>query len=138
MRRSGWGITAIDFDNDGWIDLAAVVETPKGPELRVLRNKGAQGFEDVSAHAWARQAEAADPRALIAADLDNDLAADLVLSQLGSDPVVLHNEGGNKNHALQIDFKGLADNKTGLGHEGRSLLQRHCGRSLKSRAARDI
>ena len=23
----GWGITAIDFDNDGWIDLAAVVET---------------------------------------------------------------------------------------------------------------
>ena len=45
----GWGITAIDFDNDGWIDLAAVVETAKGTELRVFRNKGAQGFEDVSA-----------------------------------------------------------------------------------------
>ena len=35
--------------------------------------------------------------------------------QLGGDPVVLHNEGGNKNHALRIDFKGLADNKTGIG-----------------------
>ena len=28
---------------------------------------------------------------------------------------VLHNAGGNKNHALRIDLKGLADNKTGLG-----------------------
>jgi ASPIC and UnbV len=38
-----------------------------------------------------------------------------VVTQLGLDPVVLHNQGGNTNHALRIDFKGLADNKTGLG-----------------------
>ncbi len=111
----GWGITAIDFDNDGWIDLAAVVETAKGTELRVFRNKGAQGFEDVSASLGLDKLKLHDPRALIAADLDNDLAADLVVTQLGGDPVVLHNQGGNKNHALRIDFKGLADNKTGLG-----------------------
>jgi tetratricopeptide (TPR) repeat protein len=111
----GWGITAIDFDNDGWIDLAAVVETPKGTELRVFRNKGTQGFEDVSASLGLDKLKLHDPRALIAADLDNDLAADLVVTQLGGDPIVLHNQGGNKNHALRIDFKGLADNKTGLG-----------------------
>ena len=111
----GWGITAIDFDNDGWIDLAAVVETAKGTELRVFRNKGAQGFEDVSASLGLDKLKLHDPRSVIAADLDNDLAADLVVTQLGGDPVVLHNEGGNKNHALRIDFKGLADNKTGLG-----------------------
>ncbi len=111
----GWGITAIDFDNDGWIDLAAVVETAKGTELRVFRNKGTQGFEDVSASLGLDKVKLHDPRSLIAADLDNDLAADLVVTQLGGDPVVLHNDGGNKNHALRIDFKGLADNKTGLG-----------------------
>ncbi len=111
----GWGVTAIDFDNDGWIDLAAVVETPKGTGLRVFRNKGAQGFEDVSVLLGLDKLKLRDPRSLIAADLDNDLAADLVVTQLGGDPVVLHNEGGNKNHALRIDFKGLADNKTGLG-----------------------
>ena len=111
----GWGITAIDFDNDGWIDLAAVVGTAKGTELRVCRNKGAQGFEDVSAALGLNKLKLHEPRALIAADLDNDLAADLVVTQLGGDPVVLHNQGGNKNHALRIDFKGLADNKTGLG-----------------------
>jgi len=111
----GWGITAVDFDNDGWIDLAAVVETAKGPEVRVLRNKGAQGFEDVSASLGLNGLKLHDPRALIAADLDNDLAADLIVTQLGGDPIVLHNDGGNKNHALRIDLKGLADNKTGLG-----------------------
>jgi tetratricopeptide (TPR) repeat protein len=111
----GWGVTAIDFDNDGWIDLAAVVDTPKGIELRVFRNKGAQGFEDVSASLGLDKLKLHDPRALIAADLDNGLAADLVVTQSGGDPVVLHNDGGNKNHALRIDLKGLADNKTGLG-----------------------
>jgi tetratricopeptide (TPR) repeat protein len=111
----GGGITAIDFDNDGWIDLAAVVETAKGTELRVLRNMGAQGFEDVSASLGLDKLKLHDARAVIASDLDNDLAADLVVTQLGGDPVVLHNQGGNKNHALRIDFKGLADNKTGLG-----------------------
>ena len=111
----GWGVTAIDFDNDGWIDLAAVVETAKGSEVRVFRNQGAQGFEDVSAPLGLDKLKLHEPRALVAADLDGDLAADLVVTQLGSDLVVLHNQGGNKNHALRIDFKGLADNKTGLG-----------------------
>src|SRR5271157_4381504 len=111
----GWGVTAIDFDNDGWIDLAAVIETAKGPEVRVLRNRGTQVFEDVSASLGLNKLKLHDPRSVIAADLDNNLAADLVVTQLGGDPVVLHNQGGNKNHALRIDFKGLADNKTGLG-----------------------
>jgi len=111
----GWGITAIDFDNDGWIDLAAVVETAKGTELRAFRNQGAQGFEEVSASLGLDKLKLHDPRGLIAGDLDGDLAADLLVTQAGGDPVVLHNQGGNKNHALRIDFKGLADNKTGLG-----------------------
>jgi tetratricopeptide (TPR) repeat protein len=111
----GWGVTAIDFDNDGWIDLAAIVETAHGPELRVLRNRGDQGFEDVSSKLGLDKIKLTSPRALIAADVDGDNASDLIVSQLGRAPVVLHNHGGNKNHALHIDLKGLADNKTGLG-----------------------
>ena len=26
----GWGLTAVDIDNDGWVDLAAIVETKSG------------------------------------------------------------------------------------------------------------
>ena len=42
------GPHAIDIDNDGWIDLAAIVETTAGPQVRVLRNRGDGTFEDVS------------------------------------------------------------------------------------------
>ncbi len=112
---SGWGITAIDFDNDGWIDLAVVLETARGPELRVLRNVGEHGFEDVTAKLGLDKIKLLEPRSVIAADVDGDNDSDLVVSQLGADPVILRNEGGNRNHALRIDFKGLADNKTGLG-----------------------
>jgi cytochrome c-type biogenesis protein CcmH/NrfG len=111
----GWGLTAIDFDNDGWIDLAVVLETAHGPELRMLRNMGDQGFEDVSAKLGLDKIKLVNPRSVIAADVDGDNDSDLVVSQLGADPVVLRNDGGNKNHALLLKFKGLADNKTGLG-----------------------
>ncbi len=38
----------IDFDNDGWIDLALLVATKTGPQLRMLRNLGPGGFADVT------------------------------------------------------------------------------------------
>ena len=112
---AGWGITAIDFDNDGWIDLAVIIETARGPELRVLRNLGDQGFEDVSGKLGLDQIKLTNPRSVIAADISGNNAPDLIISELGNAPLVLRNHGGNKNHALRIDFKGLADNKTGLG-----------------------
>ena len=111
----GWGVTAVDFDNDGWLDLAVVIETARGAEVRVLRNLGERGFEDVSAKLGLDKLKLSNPRALVAADVDGDNASDLIVTQLGGPPVILRNEGGNKNHALRIGFKGLADNKTGLG-----------------------
>jgi len=36
------GSYAIDIDNDGWIDLAAIVETKAGPRVRVFAIAGRQ------------------------------------------------------------------------------------------------
>ena len=112
---AGWGLTAIDIDNDGWLDLAAVVETQHGPELRALRNMGSAGFEDVTARVKLDQVKLVEPRALIAADVDGDGAADLIVTQLDGDPLLLRNEGGNRNHSLLISLKGAADNKSAIG-----------------------
>jgi hypothetical protein len=112
---SAWGITPIDFDNDGWIDLAVVVETAKGTELRVLRNMGANGFVDVSDTLGLRKLELGGARSVVTADIDNDGAADLLVSLLDAAPVVLHNVGGSRNHSLRIDLAGLADNKSAIG-----------------------
>jgi tetratricopeptide (TPR) repeat protein len=111
----GWGLTPIDIDNDGWIDLAAIVETKAGPQVRVLRNRGDGSFEDVSQVLGLDKIKLAAPRGLMAADVDGDGAADLIVTQLNAPPVLLRNVGANKNHFVRLNLAGLADNKTGLG-----------------------
>jgi Flp pilus assembly protein TadD len=112
---AGWGLTAIDLDNDGWLDLVAAVETPHGPELRALRNLGPAGFADVTAQVKLDQVKLVQPRALFAADVDGDGAADLIVTQPNGDPLLLHNQGGNRNHSVLISMKGVADNKSAIG-----------------------
>jgi hypothetical protein len=109
----GWGVTAIDIDNDGWIDLAAIVETKGGPRVRVLRNKGDGTFEDVSRALGLDRVPLEAPRGLIA--VQGDGATDLIVTQLNAPPVLLHNVGANKNHMVRLELTGYADNKTGLG-----------------------
>jgi tetratricopeptide (TPR) repeat protein len=111
----GWGVMPVDIDNDGWIDLAAVIETSTGPQIRLLRNRGDGTFEDVSQALGLDKAALTAPRGLIAADVEGKGAADLIVTQLNGPPVLLRNEGGNKNHSVRIELAGLADNKTALG-----------------------
>src|SRR5487761_1409741 len=111
----GWGLTAIDIDNDGWIDLAALVETAHGPQLRIFRNRGAQGFQDVTTAVGLGNLKLDHPRSVLAADVDNDGDADLIVTQLNRPPILLRNDGGNRNHWVRLSLKGLADNKSALG-----------------------
>ena len=61
------------------------------------------------------QVKLVDPRALIAADVDGDGAADLIVTQPKGGPLLLRNVGGSKNHSLLVSMKGVADNKSGIG-----------------------
>lgn len=111
----GWGLTPIDIDNDGWIDLAAIVETADGPRVRVLRNLGNGTFKDVSRALGLDNVRLHDPRGLIAADVDGDGAPDLIVVQRDAAPILMRNIGANRNHFVRLDLTGLADNKTAIG-----------------------
>ncbi|MFY9853630.1 MAG: CRTAC1 family protein, partial [Terracidiphilus sp.] len=111
----GWGVTPVDIDNDGWIDLAAIVETKAGPRVRIFRNLGDGTFEDVSHALGLDSVVLHSPRGLIAADVAGDGAADLIVTQLNAPPVLLRNVGANKNHFVRLDLTGFADNKTAIG-----------------------
>jgi tetratricopeptide (TPR) repeat protein len=111
-----WGIAAFDYDNDGWVDLVAVGETAGGKgEVRLFRNLGADGFEDVTADVGLDKIQLKDPRAIVTADFDRDGATGLLITQNHGPVVLLRNEGGNQNNWLRLSFKGLADNKSAIG-----------------------
>lgn len=110
-----WGIAALDYDNDGWLDLVAVGEKDGKGEVRLLRNLGGTGFEDVSAATGLAAIQLHHPRAVVTADYDGDGDTDILITQNGGPPVLLRNDGGNRNHSLRIALKGLADNKSGIG-----------------------
>ncbi|HEY3704383.1 MAG TPA: FG-GAP-like repeat-containing protein [Terracidiphilus sp.] len=121
----GWGLTPVDIDNDGWIDLAAIVETKAGAQVRVWRNRGDGSFEDVSKTLGLDAVKLTAPRGLIAADVDGDGAADLIVTQENAAPVLLRNVGGNKNHSVRLDLSGYADNKTAIGVKMEAFAEGH-------------
>jgi len=109
-----WGVTPIDMDNDGWIDLAVLVETKAGARLRVLRNLGNGSFADVSAALGVDKLLLHAPRGLMVTDLGGTAAPSLIVLQENAAPMVLRSSGGT-NHFVRLDLTGLADNKTALG-----------------------
>ncbi len=115
-----YGIAALDYDNDGWIDIVVVGETAremkdrKG-EVRLFRNLGPDGFKNVTADVGLDKIQLKDPRAIITGDYDNDGATDLLITQNHGPAVLLRNEGGNQNHWMRLALKGLNDNKSAIG-----------------------
>jgi hypothetical protein len=101
------GLLLFDYDNDGWLDLFAF-----GNGVRLWRNKGHAGFEDVTGTLGLDRTGPVEFAE--AADLDQDGDTDLVLST----PTGLRlwrNEGGNANHQLKLHMLGNRSNASGLG-----------------------
>jgi len=113
--KSGAGIAAVDYDNDGWIDLVAVGEGASGGEVRLLRNLGGGNFADASKDAKLDSAKLTRPIAIATADVSGMGGMDLVVTQAEGAPVLLKNQGAEKNGWLEIDLKALNDNKSAIG-----------------------
>jgi len=113
--KSGAGIAAVDYDNDGWIDLVAVGEGANGGEIRLMRNLGAGNFADATKDAKLETVKLTKPIAIVAADVSGMGGMDLVVTQADGAPVLLKNEGAEKNGWIELDLKALNDNKSAIG-----------------------
>jgi len=88
------GLITLDYDNDGWLDLAAWSEE----SLMIWRGTAA-GFAVTDVV----PADRLPPRGLDTADIDGDGDLDLVVA--GEQSSLLDNEGGNAHHWLAIDLE---------------------------------
>ena len=123
------GLTAklLDYDNDGWTDIAQVNSsmldnislyhsevTYKEPKL-MFRNLGHGKFEKISEQLGPDFMRPIAARSLAVADYDNDGDLDMAIVDRGDFPELLRNDGGNANHWLEVLLIGTKSNRDGIG-----------------------
>jgi hypothetical protein len=119
----GWGMRALDFDNDGRKDLFVVnshvmdnIELTQ-PQLRypqpmLLLQYRDQKFLNVSSASGEVFRESFPGRGAAFGDLDNDGDLDVVVTACDGPARLLRNEGGHRNAWLAVELRGQ-----GLGAE---------------------
>ncbi len=105
---SNIGVSAADFDNDGWIDI--VVVNRSGGPANLYRNLGDGTFEDIVP---TLSVAPVNSQAVAVADINNDGWIDLFIPAQLSDQLLI-NEGGT-HHYLKVRTRGTDANYFGIG-----------------------
>ncbi|HEY2964302.1 MAG TPA: CRTAC1 family protein [Pyrinomonadaceae bacterium] len=123
---SGWGLKFFDYDNDGDPDLFLVNGHPDDMiESRIARvrykeplllfeNTG-RGFKDVSATSGTVFSKIFSGRGMAVGDFDNDGDLDVLASNNGEPPLLLRNQGGNKNNWVGLQLVATKSNSAAVG-----------------------
>ena len=123
---SGWGLRFFDYDNDGDPDLLLVNGHPddfvemhnarvKYKEPLVLFANTGREFKNVSEGSGAVFSRDFTGRGLATGDFDNDGDLDVVVSNNGEAPLVLRNDGGNRNNWLGLQLVATKSNSSAVG-----------------------
>jgi len=127
FHLSGFGTRFIDFDNDGRRDLFMAnghvldniqlyhAETRYAEPKLMFRNAGSGMFENVSDQLGPDFLLPRVSRGAAIGDFDNDGALDILVSNNGQSPQLLRNDGGNRNHWLQLSLIGTRSNRDAVG-----------------------
>jgi hypothetical protein len=126
LPMSGFGSRFFDYNNDGFVDLFVLNGHPFEPinklfpettykEPPFLFENTGKGFRDVAGEHGGALKKFYAGRGLAVGDIDNDGDSDLLLINVGEAPVLLRNDGGQRNHWLGINLVGAASNRDGVG-----------------------
>lgn len=123
---SGWGLRFFDYDNDGDSDLILANGHPddmveiqslkvkyKEPLLMFENVKGT--FRNVSASSGPPFAKDFPARGLSVGDYDNDGDLDVLIINNGEAPLLLKNEGGNRNNWVGLNLVATKSNSAAVG-----------------------
>ncbi|HJZ83136.1 MAG TPA: CRTAC1 family protein [Pyrinomonadaceae bacterium] len=123
---SGWGLRFFDYDNDGDPDLILANGHPddmveiqslkvkyKEP-LLLFENVNGQ-FKNVSATSGPVFSKDFPARGLSVGDYDNDGDLDVLIINNGAPPILLRNEGGNRNNWVGLQLVATRSNPEAVG-----------------------
>jgi enediyne biosynthesis protein E4 len=119
----GFGLAALDANNDGRLDLAQAnghVDDyrPAVPYLmpaQLFLGDGAGKLVDVSDRAGPPWRLPRLGRGLAVGDLDNDGRTDVVIVAQNAPLALLHNQSATQNHSLTLALEGTASNRDAVG-----------------------
>jgi hypothetical protein len=126
FRMSGFGTRFFDYDNDGWRDIfianGHVLDnvqlfhegTSYAEPKIIYRNTGGT-FQDATRDLGPDLAVPRVSRAAAFADYDNDGDVDVLVTNNGDRPQLFCNQGGNRNHWLQVRLIGTRSNRDAVG-----------------------
>jgi hypothetical protein len=132
FKMSGFGTRFFDYDNDGWRDLFIAnghvldnihllhAGTTYAEGKTIYRNVGGL-FHDVTPRLGTDLAIPRVSRAAAFADYDNDGDMDILVTNNGDYPQLLRNDGGNRNHWLEVRLVGTRSNRDGIGSKVKIL-----------------
>ena len=123
---SGWGLKFFDYDNDGDPDLFLVNGHPddmiesriprvKYREPMLMFENTGKVFKDVSAASGSVFSKAFSGRGMAVGDFDNDGDADVLTSNNGEPPLLLRNQGGNRNNWIGLHLVATKSNPEAIG-----------------------
>ena len=123
---SGWGLRFFDYDNDGDPDLLLVnghpddlvemhnVRVKYREPLLLFANNGGE-FKNISQNSGAVFAKVFSGRGMATGDFDNDGDLDVLVSNNGEAPLLLRNDGGNRNNWLGLSLIATTSNPSAAG-----------------------
>jgi enediyne biosynthesis protein E4 len=123
---SGWGLKFFDYDLDGDPDLFLanghpddMVETKstrvKYKEPLLLFENTGKGYRNVSQQSGSVFSKSFPARGMAVGDIDNDGDPDVLVSNNGEAPLLLRNEGGNRNNWLGLHLVSTRSNPEAVG-----------------------
>jgi hypothetical protein len=139
-----FGVGLLDYDNDGRSDLFAVNGHVQDAIARIdplcsfaqtrqlFHNEGDGRFQDVTATAGPALTTPAVGRGAAFGDWDNDGDVDILVTNNGGAPMLLRNEGGNRNHWLTLKLVGRGRNRDAVG----AGVRLRAGQSVQVREVR--
>ncbi len=122
----GFGVGLLDFDNDGDLDMfvanghildnaAQIRQGAQYAQRKLLfENNGGVFKENAAAHG-AILMKPQVSRGLAIGDFDNDGGLDLLVTNCGGSPALLHNEGAARISWLTVKLAGTKSNVNGIG-----------------------